>query len=94
VPGLGTDSDSSPVLIFDEMMNWALISLYLIDKAPPADLPFLLSDLVRKMAEKRGFTRFPAFNRFLVDLYRTRPAGATVASLYPQIVVRFEKAAP
>ena len=33
------------------------------------------------MTERRGFTRFADFNQFLLDLYRRRPSGQTIADL-------------
>jgi Domain of unknown function (DUF4932) len=89
-PGGPAQSYDDPQSFFDEMLNWGLISLYLVDKAPPGDLDVLLARLERRMVASRGFLRFPELNRFLVALYRQRPPGATVASLYPQIVAWFE----
>ncbi len=80
----------SPLSVFNEMMNWGLISLYLVDKAPAPELEPLRADLDRVMSERRGFKQSPRFHRFLVELYRNRPPGATVASLYPSIVEWFE----
>jgi hypothetical protein len=34
---------------------------------------------------------FASFNKFLVGLYQGRPAGTTIADLYPQIIAWFEK---
>jgi hypothetical protein len=42
------------------------------------------------MVKYRGFTKFKAFNRFLVDIYTKRPKGKVVADLYPQIIKWFE----
>jgi hypothetical protein len=75
------------------MMNWGLIGLYLVDKAPAADLPALLASLEERMAKRRGFVRFPEFHQFLVEKYRKRAAGVTVAKMYPEIVAWFEERA-
>ncbi len=86
-----TSNYGDAVSVFNEMMNWGLISVYLVDKAPPADLPALLAELGQTMGSQgRGFRQSPRFHRFLVDLYRNRPPGATLASLYPEIVEWFE----
>lgn len=85
-----SDGYGTPYALFNEMMNWALVSLYLIDKAPQAHRDKMIARLNPYMAERRGFPQFPAFNAFLVDLYRKRPAGATVADLYPKIIDWFE----
>jgi hypothetical protein len=34
---------------------------------------------------------FTEFDMFLVNLYRNRPAGTTIADLYPQIIAWFER---
>jgi len=75
--------------LFNEMMNWGLVSLYLVDKAPAAERDKMIEALNPYMV-RRGFPRFPAFNRYLVDLYDRRAPGTTVAGLYPQIVAWFE----
>jgi len=43
------------------------------------------------MTNRRGFPMFAQFDKFLVNLYRTRPPGTTIADLYPQIITWFEK---
>lgn len=88
--GSSSDGYSSNASVFNEMMNWGLISLYVVDKAPPADQARMLTDLDVFMSERRGFIGFPEFNAFLVDLYRTRPAGRTIEDLYPQILDWFD----
>ena len=75
-----------PQGVFNEMLNWALVSLYYADHAPADDRDFLISRNARRQAEGRGFTRSEEFHAFLVELYRNRPEGTTVADLYPQIV--------
>lgn len=89
-PGTSSDSYDSNTSLFNEMMNWGLVSLYVIDKAPAADQALMLANLDRFMVERRGFTGFASFNAFLVDLYRDRPAGQTIEDLYPQILAWFE----
>lgn len=85
-PGSPSDSYASNTSLFNELMNWALVSLYVIDKAPEAEHAKMLANLDVYMTEQRGFTDFPAFNAFLVDIYRKRAPGTTVADLYPQII--------
>jgi hypothetical protein len=91
--GRGTKAYENMNRVFKEMMNWALFSLYFIDTGPPEDVERMLIHVETQMTEKRGFVRFAAFHRHLVALYRARPPGATVASLYPQMVDWIEKAA-
>ena len=73
-----------------EYMNWALVSLRYVDFAPKEDLEALFTYRENFMVKRRGFTKFAAFNRFLIDIYTKRPEGKTVADLYPQIIKWFE----
>jgi hypothetical protein len=83
-------SYGSPLAVFNEYMNWGLIALRYLDRAPPEDHEVLLAHLDASMGEQgRGFLQFSAFRVFLVDLYQSRPPGATVADLYPAIVEWF-----
>ncbi|MBC8154196.1 MAG: DUF4932 domain-containing protein [Bacteroidetes bacterium] len=75
---------------FEEYMNWGLVSLRYADYIPKDELPRLLRNVETMMVERRGFKRFAEFNQFLVPLYQNRPAGTTVAALYPQIINWFE----
>lgn len=88
--GTSSDSYSSNASVFNELMNWGLVSLYVVDKAPPADQAKMLADLDVFMSARRGFVGFPEFNAFLVDLYRKRAPGKTVEDLYPDILTWFE----
>ena len=75
--------------MFNEYMNWGLVSLRATDHVPPAEQQAVLAGVDRMML-RRGFIRFPAFNKFLVTLYRARAPGKTVADLYPEIIAWFE----
>ncbi|TPW06032.1 MAG: hypothetical protein FD125_422 [bacterium] len=83
--GSAGDLYSAPESLFNEYMNWALVSLYYHDKADAVDRDELV-ERVNPVMERRGFTQFTAFNCYLLDLYANRPEGATLADLYPQIV--------
>lgn len=76
---------------FNEYMNWGLVSLRIVDYAPKEEQDRMIANIDRMMVRNRGFIQFAAFDKFLVNLYRTRPAGKTVADLYPQIIWWFEK---
>lgn len=78
-----------PFSCFQEYVNWALVSLRYVDYAPKEDLEALLQYREKFMVERRGFTKFKEFNRFLVDIYTKRPQGKTVADLFPQIIQWF-----
>lgn len=79
-----------PEQVFLEMMNHGLLSLYFVDRARPEDHEALVSSNARHQADGRGFLRAPEFHDFLVDLYRSRPDGTTVAELYPEIIAWFD----
>ena len=84
------ESYGSPLAMFNEYMNWGLVALRYLDRAPAEDHEKLLSRLDTYMGEGgRGFLRFPAFRAFLVDSYVNRGKGETVADLYPVIVQWF-----
>jgi hypothetical protein len=76
---------------FNEYMNWGLVSLRLLDYAPKDEQPRMIASIDRMMTTRRGFPMFEAFDKFLVNLYRNRPAGTTIADLYPQIIAWFER---
>jgi hypothetical protein len=80
---------SNPISCFEEYMNWALVSLRYVDFAPKEDLEAMLQYRENFMVNRRGFTQFKEFNRFLVDIYTKRPQGKVVADLYPQIIQWF-----
>ena len=87
--GKPAGSYSNPLSCVQEYMNWGLVSLRYVDFAPKADLEAMLQFRDKFMVERRGFTKFKEFNRFLVDIYTKRPAGKVVADLYPQIIQWF-----
>ena len=79
------------VAAFNEYMNWGLVSLRIADYAPRAEQDLMIANIDRMMTDRRGFPQFEAFDKFLVNLYRTREPGRTLADLYPQIIEWFEK---
>lgn len=88
-PSSGAAHYRSAYELFNEMMNWGLVSLYIRDRAPAAERDKMVAALTPYM-KRRGFKHFGAFNAFLIDLYQKRPEGATVSDLYPEIVGWFE----
>ncbi|HET9952833.1 MAG TPA: DUF4932 domain-containing protein [Candidatus Eisenbacteria bacterium] len=76
---------------FDEYMNWGLVSLRTVDFVSPEEQAALIGPVDQMMVRGRGFPRFAEFDAFLVDLYRNRKQGQTIADLYPQIIAWFEK---
>jgi Domain of unknown function (DUF4932) len=76
---------------FNEYMNWALVSLRFTDYVPRAEQDKMIAAIDKMMTKGRGFPKFTEFDKFLVDLYRSRQPNQTVADLYPQIIEWFEK---
>jgi outer membrane protein assembly factor BamB len=90
------DSTQSPgyyrgTAVFNEYMNWGLISLRILDYVPQEEQEKLITKLERTMVRGRSFIRFKEFNRFLIDIYRNRDHGTTIADLYPWIIDWFAK---
>lgn len=74
---------------FSEYLTWALVALRLSEAAPEPERARAVESIERLMVA-RGFPQYPAFSRFVVPLYQNRPAGRTVADLFPDIVAWFE----
>ena len=72
--------------IFNEMMNWALVSVRAQDTLAAEEASGVAKEVARIMANNRGFTRYPLFQQRLLALAASREEGATIASLYPEIV--------
>lgn len=72
--------------LFNEYMNWALVSLYYADRLSAADFDRANAAIVANQQQGRGMRRFAAFDAELLRLYRERPEGATIESLFPAIV--------
>jgi hypothetical protein len=77
---------------FLEYLNWGLVSLRIVDTVPEPAQRALIASVDETMTRQRGFPRFDRFDAFLVDLYRNRAPGQTVADLYPRIIAWFEEA--
>jgi hypothetical protein len=77
--------------VFNEYMNWGLVSLRIVDYAAREDQDAMIAAIDRMMTRGRGFPQFEAFDKFLVNLYRNRRPGQTISDLYPQIIEWFEK---
>jgi hypothetical protein len=82
---------SNPLSCVEEYMNWALVSLRFMDIGPKEDLENFFKDVENNQQNRRGFTQFKAFNRFLIKAYQERAKGQTVADLYPQIIGWFRE---
>ncbi|WP_439879652.1 DUF4932 domain-containing protein [Pontibacter sp. MBLB2868] len=65
----GTNAYSSPYMIFNEYMTFALFSLYALDTYPKQDVDEFMPRMHKQMANRRGFYRFPEFNQKLISVY-------------------------
>jgi hypothetical protein len=75
--------------LFNEYMNWGLVSLYHYDRMNEADRAISRGQVERMMVNNRGFKQFVPFNAFLVNAYANRAEGETLADLYPRIIAWF-----
>lgn len=81
-----------PITVFEEYMNWALVSLWYLDNSIDlTETERYINNLGPYMEERRGFSRFAGFNKEFVRLYKARNKGETVASLFPKILDWCEK---
>ena len=75
-----------PEALFNEYMNWALVSIYYRDLMSPEDFAIAHSAVVDNMQNGRGFRRFAAFDAELRRLYAAREPGQTIEALYPALL--------
>lgn len=80
--------------LFDEYMNWGLVTLRVVDHVPAEEQAELIERVERMMVERRGFRQFAAFDQALLALYRGRQPQQPVAELYPRIIEWFERNQP
>jgi hypothetical protein len=80
---------------FNEYMNWGLVNLRFVDYvADREEQDAMIAAVDNMMIKGRGFPQFGNYSKFLVNLYRNRRPGQTLADLYPQIVDWFERNNP
>src|SRR5690606_8293031 len=72
--------------LFNEYMNWALVSLYYRDLMGAEDFAIAHAALIDNMQNGRGFRKFAAFDAELRRLYTARGPGQTLEDLYPAII--------
>lgn len=82
-PAAGYDT---PLLCFEEYMNYGLVTLYYSDTFDQRTFNALNERTENTMEASRGFKKFKAFNQELLRLYKTRTPGQTVADLYPAML--------
>lgn len=80
--------------VFNEYMNWALVSLRIVDYVAAEEQDKLIAAIDEMMTKRRAFPQFEKFDKFLIELYKNRKPGQTLADLYPQIIEWFEQNSP
>ena len=68
-----TDAYPTPSKIFNEYMTFGVYSLYVYDNYEEKYLQEFLPIMEKQMEDVRGFTKFRAFNKALLDFYRKNP---------------------
>jgi hypothetical protein len=84
--GKPSSTYNSPLMCFEEYMNYGLVTLYYSDILDQRSFAIINERIESNMTDRRGFQRFKAFNQELLNLYRNRQSGQTVADLYPAII--------
>ena len=85
--GKPSDAYPTPYNVFNEYMTHALFFVYLLDTGfAGADYELVRSRRIAMNEDRRGFRLFTKFTDHLIELYKTRPAGKTMAELYPEIL--------
>ncbi len=87
ITGKPSDAYPTPYNVFNEYMTHALFFVYLLDTGfTGADYDLVRSRRIAMNEDRRGFRLFTKFTDHLIELYKTRPAGKTIAELYPEIL--------
>jgi hypothetical protein len=90
--GIWADDTKAPAnyrgaeALFNEYMNWALVSLYYRDLMTAEDFAVAHGTMVDNMRKGRGFLRFDSFDAELLRLYVARNPGQTVEDLFPAML--------
>ncbi|WP_306350495.1 DUF4932 domain-containing protein [Flavobacterium sp. '19STA2R22 D10 B1'] len=82
----GADNYSTPYLIFNEYMTWAVFTLYTSDNFNADDFKIINENVEKRMIERRGFTNFKSFNEKVFELYKNKAKNTTIADIYPAIL--------
>jgi len=82
---IAAKSYSQSTALFNEYMNWSLVSIYLLDHAPEDIANKMIASNEDWQLSRRGFKHFKSFNQNLIKLYKSKQKGQTVSDLYPEI---------
>jgi hypothetical protein len=79
----------SAYMTFNEYMTWALYSCYVMDHYDAETAERVISREELFMEQRRGFIRYKAFNRFLMDWYKQYKGQRPLEACYPDALAWF-----
>jgi len=71
---------------FNEYMTWGVFSLYALDTFDRETFDALQADLVKQMEGPRGFVRFGAFNKKLLEVYQAERSHLDIDRVYEMML--------
>ncbi len=85
VQGEMNDMYADPYMVFNEYMTFAVYSLYIHDNYPEKEVLAYLPKMETQMEQLRGYPQFKAFNRTLLEHYKSNP-NQSINELYTFIL--------
>ncbi|EJF10153.1 DUF4932 domain-containing protein [Pontibacter sp. BAB1700] len=79
-------SYKSPYETFNEYMTWAVFGLFVYDRFGESDYEKVMLQPINFMEKNRGFVKFSAFNKHLLELFRKYDGKKKVPELYPEML--------
>ncbi len=79
-------SYGSPYATFNEYMTWAVFGLYLYDRFGESIYEKVMPQPTAFMENNRGFVRFGAFSKHLLELFQKYDGNKKVFELYPEML--------
>lgn len=73
-------------LVFNEYMTWGVFTLYAMENFSKEDFDTINKITEDKITDGRGFLKFREFNKKIIELYKAKGKGATIESLYPEML--------
>jgi len=72
--------------VFNEYMTWAVFTLYCYDHYTEPNLKKSMKKIEKFMEERRGFTRYAAFDHALLEIYKKEKGKKKASELYPELI--------
>jgi hypothetical protein len=79
-------SYGSPYATFNEYMTWAVFGLYIYDRFGESTYEKVMPQPADFMENNRGFVRFGAFSKHLLELFQKYDGDKKVSELYPEML--------